>query len=346
MKKSLQLGVALLLALTVAACAPVSADKQQPAASNAPELTRVEVCSSATGLTGMPIAYASKFGLFAKYGLDVTLNIIEGGSDAVVALIADESSICQISGSAVVNAALAGEGIVFVAGVVNRQIFWLLVRPEIETAADLKGKAVAVTEIGGSADASMRAMLQAMGLQPDVDVTIVATGGSSTRMAALESGQVAGTVFALPDSAQAENAGYHVLFSPSQLDMEYQGPAIVTKRSFIAGNRSIVVAFIKALTEAMVRMKVDPDGAKIVMAEVLEFDPSADAALLDLSYERFVAEFLPDRPYPTEAGIQSIIDSARAENPSAADLTAADMIDASIVDELEQSGFIDGLTQK
>lgn len=344
MKKPVITFMALWAALALVACAPVAAVGGKPAtAATMQQLTKIDVCISSTSMFATPSAYALKYDIYVKHGLDVTLYAIEGGSDATVALLADEASICHIAGPPVVNAVLAGEDLVFVAGIGNRQTYSLIVRPEIELPQDLVGKVLAVSDPGSNSDSVLRSMLLSLGLQPDVDVTIFAVGGNSARMAAMESGQVAGTVLSLPESARAENMGYRVLLDPSQMQMDYQATAVVTKRSFLTNNRPTVVAYVKALTETLAQMKMDGERTGTVMVETLGLDPVADAQLIDRAYDRFRSQSLIGIPYPTRAGVQFIIDAARLENPNAPDLTADDVIDMSIVEELERSGFIAGL---
>jgi NitT/TauT family transport system substrate-binding protein len=288
-------------------------------------------------------AYAAKHGLFQKHGLDATIHAIPGGSDAAVALIAGEVQICEIASPAVVNAALAGEDLVFVAGIGNRQAYWLMVNPEITTPEELKGKALAVSSPGSGSDTVLRFMLQSIGLQPDVDVTVLAVGGNPERLAAMESGQIAGTALSLPESARAESMGYRALLEPTDIKMDYQANAVISKRSFLMENRSVVASYVKAIIEAVAQMKTDAEGAKAVMVEHLGLDPAADAAVIDFAYERFFHQYLNDKPYVTEAGVQALIDAARQENPTARELVAGDIIDATIVQELDKSGFIDGV---
>jgi ABC-type nitrate/sulfonate/bicarbonate transport system substrate-binding protein len=340
LKKIFTLAIGLWLLIALAACTPIAPAAEQVATE---QLTPVDLCLSSVSMSSVLATYAVEHGIFEKYGLDIELYNIEGGAEATVALIAGDADICHIAGPPVVNAALAGEDLVFVAGIGNQQNYYMLVTPEIESAADLKGKVMAVSSLGSGSDTILRQMLGFLGLQPDVDVTIVAVGGNPERLAALESGQVAGTVMSLPTSARAESMGYHVLVSPGDMDVDYQHTAVETTRDFLASNRPLVVSYLKALTEAIAQIRADPEGAKAAMVEMFGLDPVADAGVIDRTYQQYFHEYLPTKIYPTEAGVQALIDEARLENPTARDLTAADIIDDSIVQELDESGFIDSV---
>jgi len=70
-----------------------------------------------------------------------------------------------------------------------------------------------------------------------------------------------------------------------------------------------------------------------VMAKYLDLDPVADSALLSAAYDDLIPPYLQAIPYPTEAGIQTLLDEALQNNPSASRLTPADLVDRSVIDE-------------
>ena len=177
--------VILLLWLSVA-CQPVQPTQLGQQRANATTLTPLKVCYSSKSATQSVVFYAFEQGIYAEYGLDVELIYIEGGSTATAALIAGAVDICQIAGAAVINSIVADSGLVLIGGLFNTYVYSLMVRPEIVTAADLQGKALAISDPGGSSDVALRAALLALGLQPDADVTLLSIGGQSARLAAMD----------------------------------------------------------------------------------------------------------------------------------------------------------------
>jgi hypothetical protein len=67
-----------------------------------------------------------------------------------------------------------------------------MTQPEIKTPEQLKGGTVAVARFGGAADFVARYALTRLGLNPGKDVTIVQTGSTPERLAAMESRRVSG----------------------------------------------------------------------------------------------------------------------------------------------------------
>lgn len=324
----------LLCALLLIGCAPLPSVDTTTTAK-----TPLKVCYSAAGTVtqSLPI-YAFEKGIYAKYGLDVQLVNIEGGDKATAALIAGQMDICQVAGSAVVNGVVAGADVVLIAGLVNTYAFYLITRPEIQTAADLKGKTVAISSPGGSTDAATRLALQSLGLRPEQDVTIVSMNSVSNRLAAMAAGAIAGTV--MDGQVQAAELGYNKLVDIAALKVPYPNTTFATSRAFIKDHHDTALRFLQANIEAIATMKQDKAGAMAVIAKFLGLDSEKDTAILEDVYQQFVLGYLPDMPYPEAKGVQTILDGLVAKNPAAAQITPADVIDTTLLDEIAQSDFV------
>lgn len=336
------LATLLLIVVFLSGCSAV-----QPAAPTGgdpdSELVDLAVCTSATGFGNWPFFYAEAAGLFPKYGLRVTEQAISSGSDAMAAMLAGDVDLCHIGGAPVVNAALAVDGPVIVAGLVNRQPYSLVVAEGIENPADLLGKALAVSSPGSASDSIMRSALQAIGLNPDTDVTIVSVGGQAERLASMESGQVAGTVLTLSELGNALHMGYHVLVDMADLDMPYQHTSVATMRTFLAENSTAVEQYLKALLEARSLMESDSEQGPQFIANALLIDSEQEMNNIREIYDTVVRQYLEKTLQPTSEGVEVLIVEGSKENPTARDITADDVIDDSIVRELERNGFVAGL---
>ena len=237
-------------------------DIQEPAVS-------LKVCYSGASAPQAVSWYAHDMGIFEKYGLDVELFSIDGGSRAATALIAGEMDFCQMAGSAVVNAVASGEDLVFIGGLYNVFLYSLMVRPEIETPEDLRGAVLATTGPGGLSEAATIYAVETLGLNPDEDISLLAVGTETLRMAALENGDIDGTVMFLPTTAIARQQGFRELLNLSELDQPYQRLGIVTTRAFIDENEEVVEGFIKAIGETIAEMKKDPEGTQEAMSRYM-----------------------------------------------------------------------------
>jgi hypothetical protein len=65
-----------------------------------------------------------------------------------------------------------------------------------------------------------------------------------------------------------------------------------------------------------------------------------DLSIMESIYEDYSQRLIPALPYPTSAGIQTIIEHLAKTRPQAKGLSPNDFIDASILKEIEESGFV------
>ncbi len=347
MKKPFRVNLAAIWLLLIAvllilsACgSELPADTQLEAvASPTTAIVELDICLSSTNMNRAGVDYAQHKGLFAKYDLDVNLIGVEGGPDAARALLSGQVDICQIAGPAVVNADLAGAELAIIAGIINQQLYSLMVVPEIKSAEDLKGKSLAVSEPGSSSDSILRFGLESLGLDPDNDVTILSIGGNSARVAAMEAGSVVGTMVSVPESGRAKAMGFSALLDPDDMNLPHQHTAVVVRKPFLEENRETVTNFIKALSEATFLMRQDREGTLDLMSGVLLLDPEQDSAILDEAYDVIILENMNERLGINRDGVQRLIDVGRLENPNALDLSVDDIVDESILQSLEETGF-------
>src|SRR5713226_8651700 len=94
-----------------------------------------------TSLSGSmaPPWVAREAGIFGKYGLEVEVIATPSGVEGMNALIAGEVQFLQIAGGTTVSAALGGADVMIVATTIGTLVQNLVVRPEVETAEQLRG---------------------------------------------------------------------------------------------------------------------------------------------------------------------------------------------------------------
>src|SRR6185312_11863851 len=107
-------------------------------ASASAQLTKITVGYGSISAAQLPVWIGKEAGIFSKNGLDVQLVFFKGSTTAVMALISKETPISQVTGPPIVNAVLRGSDAVFVAGGAVIIDYWLMSRPEIKSAEQLK----------------------------------------------------------------------------------------------------------------------------------------------------------------------------------------------------------------
>ena len=285
-----------------------------------------------------PAWMAKESGIFRDNGLDVELVYFRGGTTAMMALLSRETPISEIAGPSVVSASLRGTDVVMIAGGVVTSDQWLVTRPDIKAAEQLKGGSVATSVYGGSSDFLARMALKKIGLTPVKDVAIVQIGGVPERLGALEKGKVQAAMLGVTEALMAQKKGFNALAAATQV---YQASGVATTRRFIRERPDIVRRYIKSQIEAVHRIKTDRETAKKVL---LKYLGPQDKDVLERRYDYASAdERLPPKQYPTLEGIKNILESLAETDPKAKTAKPEDFVDMSFIKELDKSGFVDDL---
>jgi NitT/TauT family transport system substrate-binding protein len=275
---------------------------------------------------------AQEAGYFAKHGLDSSLIYVASSSKLAPAMLAGEVPIAVMGGEAVVNAALGGGDLVFVAGVLNRPVFFIVVTPDIQRPEDLRGKALGVSRYGASSDFATRLALRHWGLEPNKDVAILQLGGIPEILAAMKAGAVKGGAMSPPTNVRARREGYRELVYTAELGF-FPHDGLVTTRAYLRQHEDVVRAYMKAYAEGVRRYKTD----KAIGLEVIKkYTKVTDPELLEQAYA-LTAPPLEEALYFEPKGIQAVLDIST--HPKAKMAKPEDFLDLRIHRELEQSGF-------
>jgi len=178
------------------------------------DLRKVTFSYSAVSMTWFPIKVALEKGFFRNEGLEPQL-VQMNGNVATVAL-ANGHIDFSLNISPVLNGAMQGLGTKLVAALNSRPLFALVVRPEITSAADLKGKVFAVSSFGNTQAILTEKHLQHLGLRKG-DYQLLAMGATPARIAAMEKNIVQGSLMPLPTNVQLENKGYRLLGNTAEI---------------------------------------------------------------------------------------------------------------------------------
>jgi NitT/TauT family transport system substrate-binding protein len=298
------------------------------------QLTKVTVGYATIAAGSLPAWMAKESGIFRNNGLDVQLVYFTGGTPAVMALLSRETPISQVGGPAIVSASLRGADTVMVAGGFVITEWWLMARPDIKTAEQLKGGSVAITLFGGIADFMTRIALKRLGLTPVKDVAFLQIGGFPEILSALEKGKVQATMLPTPDNFIAQKRGFYNLVS---VRLPYQSTGVTTTRTFIRESSDIVRRYVRSQIEAVHRIKTDREAAIKVLAKYVALQ---DKEILERAYDDLSSDDrLPPKQYPTLEGIKNILEPLAEKDAKAKAAKPEDFVDMSFIKELDQCVF-------
>ncbi len=276
---------------------------------------------------------AHRSGSFEKHGIRVRPIFIRGGVQGVQALLARDVLIEMQGASAIVNAWAQGAKELRYVGAVGNKLDYILVgHSTIKTPADLKGKRIAVSQIGSSSDFVARYALRQVGLNPEKDVTIVAVGAAGERWAALNGGHVQGTIVQPPLTLLARKAGLPILVDLAKVDFDYTISGVVTTTSFIRAEPETVMNFMRGLADGMDFYRDENNKEKVLEYLGQYFRSKAIEELEET--RRAYSQVTPGLPFITAKAIENVI--ANDKNLAGMGLKAEELLDLSFLQKLQQ----------
>jgi len=307
------------------------------------QLRRINIAYTATSPYQAVLIIAKETGLFKKHSLDPQLILTPGGSLGFQAMMGGDVAMVLSDGSSAVASNLAGADVVIIASFLNTFPYSLISIPEVKKVEQLVGGKVAISRFGSATDLSVRMSLAKVGLNPDKDVTILQIGTQTTRYAALQSKQVQATIITPPFTLTARKQGYNTLVDMAQLNIPFELTALLTRKSYIKSQRETVAAVVTALSEAVHFYKREKEPVIKILSKYLD---TTDREALEETYREIGVKTLPEKPYPTLPGIQTILDEMAPKNPKAKASRPEDFVDMSFVKKLDDEGFFTRLYKK
>ncbi|HVH27824.1 MAG TPA: ABC transporter substrate-binding protein [Vicinamibacterales bacterium] len=329
--------VVVVFAAAVAAfgCAAqeTAAPQQAPA-----ELRKIVINYPNRSGSQWPLFLAKEGGFYAKNGLDVELSF--GVHPAGVAMLASgQGQMVNSSLEQLMQAASKDGSMSLVGSSLNRGTFALMASKEIGSVEALKGKRVAISQVGDAPYGYIIAILSKAGLS-DRDVEWIPVGqGVAGRAAALTSGRADATLLTAPAYFKLETEGYKTLVNLAERDDIFASTAYLMAKSDLQPDTKLAEALIKSHAEAIKQFYEDKPAA---IAAYRKYDPDAMPEDVDRTYDLYAKPQAFERvPYVLTGAVNAVL-SQQADPQLAAQMKAYDfkqVIDNSIVDKLVREGY-------
>ena len=254
-----------------------------PAAQAQPELRKITLGLPAAS-NFMAAYYASDHGLFARQGLDVTIQVVNEGSTAIAGLLAGSFQFAGPTSTVFLEAIDSGLDVVVAApgyAFPTPSLMGVISRPDahIVTAHDLIGKKVGLPGRGGIQEVLFDEWLTREGVDPHkvniVELSFPLMGD------AMRSGQVDSVLANEPvyprliaQKLAVETFDLRTLLLPGAIGTEY-----AATRDFVAANPKTLAAFRAALDDAIADIRAHPLEGNASMARLLKMPADVAAAL-------------------------------------------------------------------
>ena len=261
----MKVGFNALLTVALAASAGAAAAQETP--------LRVNVFP---GSQNLPIFIGLERGIFAKHGLKVELQNTANSQEQRAGLGEGKFEIAHAAvDNAVAMVETSGRDTIIVMGG-DASMNEFMVRPEIGSIADIKGKVVAVDAPNTAYALVAKKILKNNGLLEGRDYTVRPVGGTLARSQAMATNPelVAGIVN-LPFSITVREKGLKSLGRTRDLVGPYQATGAFVMRPWAQANGDALERYLAAYVES-VRIAMDPATkaeAAAVLVKRLKLDP-------------------------------------------------------------------------
>jgi ABC-type nitrate/sulfonate/bicarbonate transport system substrate-binding protein len=245
---------------------------------------RVLIATSGQGLFDMPVVAAMRNGYFTTEGLEV-FRLEVRPEFAVKALLAGDVDYVS-AWDASVRDAMNGAPIKGVAIIASRPLHFFIARPEIRFARGLKGKNVGVDSAAGIVDFLTRVAIRHSGFDPDLDLSVIETGDSSLRLAALRDRSIDATVVDVTLAIKAEATGFRRLLHLGDIiDFPISGITVTTAK--LSTRRDQIKKVIRATLRGTRFIKQNRVESVAMIRSQLKITPAQAGKVYDASVRAF-----------------------------------------------------------
>jgi NitT/TauT family transport system substrate-binding protein len=307
------------------------AQSAKPAVSGGQASKAIKVGFSQFAVPFAPFYMAKETGIYAKNGLDVTLQQINGPA-AVPALLADEVQLDGLGANEVTRAVLAGAPVTSIATLGDVPVFVLMADKKFKSVEDLAGQTVGVTSVGSSTDVSARLFLDHFKMLDKVK--IVAAGGTTTTVyAALTNGVVQAAIMGHDQGARAaKEGGFVQLVDGVKLGVPLNFSVIGVKRSYAKDNPEVVKSFLRAYQQGW-NYVADPANKSTVVNTLARYI-QASPEVAEAGYTPWTAVWSAKKvPTIDPDGITNVL--RFADDPKARSAKPEEFIDESFLKSIQ-----------
>jgi ABC-type nitrate/sulfonate/bicarbonate transport system substrate-binding protein len=325
--------VTLVVLLVVALTVP-AAFTQQTA------LQKVSINYPARSGGSWPLFIAKEGGYYQKYGLDVDL--VFGAGNVGVAMITSGDAVMTNSSmeQALQASSRDPKALVSMGSFLNKGTFSLIAAKNIGSIKDLKGKRIAVAQVGDAVYNYTIALLSKSGIKAR-EVTWMPVGNDATaRAAALQSNRADAALLTAPSYFRMEELGFKNLANLADYKDVYASSVYLFTRKTVAANPKLPELILRAQTEAIKRFY---DDRAFAVKVYRVYDEKVEPKDVERIYDLYAKNKAFERvPYVLAPAVQSVV--AQAAEEQATQMRAIDfktVVDNSVVDGLVKEGFFE-----
>jgi NitT/TauT family transport system substrate-binding protein len=306
-----------------------------PQAQSAQPAQKVRIGYSTMSATTAPLWVAQDEGFLGKTGINSELVFIPGPPIVIASLNRGDIALAMVGGSTVLAGAAGGIDLKIIAAILNRVPHDFVVRPEIKTPQDLRGKRVGVTALGGTAWMAAMFALDQIGLNAEKDhITLSSLGDQRLVSQALEAGTVDAGLLTGTFSLRLKRMGFKFFGDIDRIPLLSGG--IVVKAATMNAETNLIKSLLQGLIAAHAFV-VNPTNKSKVLATIMKRLGTHDRTVAEDGLEDLIRRTDP-KPYPSAEGLKNIQRFMQSRNPKLAAINVAELIDDTLIRTVDQSG--------
>lgn len=274
-----------------------------PNALHAQGTIRVSVIGESAG--SWPLRLAEDKGFFKDAGLDVQFAATVDSGKQIEGLASGAFDVTHQASDHFVRGVREGKDI-FVFMTISRPIFDFVVRPEIKSIGDLKGKTIALDNPTTGYWLLFKRVFAANGVKPEDYTLLPNVGGAESRYKAVQDNRAQGTFLNPPLSLRAIDGGLPRLTGLADHFKDLPGTSAGARREWARQNEATIVAYIRAYVRAVDYM-LDPKNKAEALALISKRAKGTPKAL-EQTYDSFVRDGIVPGAAPSMAGLKLMLD--------------------------------------
>jgi len=249
-----------------------------------------QIPSTLKTVSALQFYIAQRKGIFAREGINLEILPIEGGAaNMVVALNKGTVDITRTATPYLIQDVLKGSDNVAILGETATPIYSLIVKPEIKSFADLKGKTIGLSLAVDTISISTRKLMGMNGIK-EGDFKVKELVGTPARADCLRKGECDAVPLGQPEDFVLMKQGYHRLGVSTDAMTNFQFIVSAVRRSWGEKNKDALVRYVRALASSY-RFMREPANRDEVVRIVLDTTGSSE----DIARQTLALYFEPDR---------------------------------------------------
>jgi NitT/TauT family transport system substrate-binding protein len=251
------------------------------------QLREIRIGAGAAGFNFLPIFIAQHFGLFARRGINVTVNRTGTTDKATAALASGELDLAMTPPEGAIASFAGGGPLRIIGGNLNTLPLTLIANPRFKKPEDLRGASLGTSSLTEGTALYTMEILSHHGLHYPGDYEFALIGVHTARWEALKAGTLDAAVQLVPLNFVALDAGYSNLGNAYDYLPEIAFISILVDDTWARANRDVLINVLAAIKEAT-DMAYDPANDETSLSLVNE------VVRTDLKYVRQSLDLLRD----------------------------------------------------